>query len=203
MRRMISMRKKWIWIAAALVLVAIPAVVGLVVVGGDDDRRAGALIQMGTGSHELKMDGLVIPGASSTHVIDVESWSWGVSNQSTLSAGALRTAGAAKFNEMTITKTVDNSSPQLFLACANGKHFPKVTITSRKAGDQPVEYLVITLEQVLISSVEFSGNKGGDIPMENVTLNFAKATIESKGTADGKVLTPSRATWDVALNKGS
>src|SRR5262245_66597237 len=35
------------------------------------------------------------------------------------------------------------------LACCNGKHFPKATLTVRKAGENPLEYLLVTVLAVL------------------------------------------------------
>ncbi len=196
------MQKRFIWIAAALVLIAIPAVIGLVALRDDDDRRAGALIPVGTGSHELKIDGLTIPGAAAGDVIEVDSWSWGASNTPAPPTGTSRTAGAAKFTEISIQKTLDNSSPQLFLATAKGTSYPRATLTSRKSGETQQEYLIITLEQVLVSSVQFSGH-GADVPTEQITLNFGKATIEAKGVVGGKATSSSKATWDLAAQKGS
>lgn len=169
------MRKKILWVTAALVLIAIPALIGLVALRGDDSsssaRRAAALIQAGTtGGFELQVDGLALPAGM---VIDVESWSWGVANSQTFT-----TAGKAQFSELNIVKTVDETSPNAFTGTATGKHYPKAVLTCRKAGEKPVEYMVITMEDVFISAVQWSGSKGGGVPMENISLNFAKVSIE-------------------------
>ena len=59
-----------------------------------------------------------------------------------------------------------------------GKHYPKATITVRKAGDKPVEYMIITMEDVLITSISTGGSGGEDRLTENVSLNFAKVKVE-------------------------
>jgi type VI secretion system secreted protein Hcp len=180
------MRRKIVWVAVALVLIAIPALIGLVAFRGDDDgsssasRRAAALIAAGGGGFELKVEGLLPAG--DPRVIDVMSWSWGVSNSGTAYSASTGGAGTGKtqFNEFNITKSVDSASPKLFLNCTKGTLFTKVTLTGRKAGETAQEYLVITLEQVLITSVQLAGSGPGDeLPTEQVSLNFAKATIET------------------------
>lgn len=202
------MRKKVLWVVAALVLIAIPAVIGLVALGSDDgsssaSRRAGALVPGGGGGHELSMPGLLAAG--DTRVIEVESWSWGVANngQAYSSSTGGATAGRATFNEFNFTKQVDLASSKLFLNCSKGTIYPKVILTSRKSGTPPQEYMVITLEQVLISSVQLSGSGGSDVPMESVSLNFAKATISSTQIDGTKADPPAVHSWDLRVAKGA
>jgi type VI secretion system secreted protein Hcp len=84
-------------------------------------------------------------------------------------------AGKASVSDITITKTVDKASPTLSLACANGKHFPKATITLRKAGKV---YLRYELSNVLISSYQSGGHGGGGVPVDSLSLNFTKIQIQ-------------------------
>ena len=79
---------------------------------------------------------------------------------------------------MHFTKTVDASSPNLFIGCATGKHFPNATVTVRRAGEKPQEYLVYKLTEVYISSITTSGHEGGGIAQESVSLNFSKVEVE-------------------------
>ncbi len=109
-------------------------------------------------------------GAPST--IEIDSWSFGASQGSSASHGSGGGAGkSSSFHEIQITKTVDKSSPLLFKACANGEHFPKVTLTLRKAGKP---YLTLTMSDVLISSYQQSNGGGGATPTESLSLNFTK-----------------------------
>ena len=73
---------------------------------------------------------------------------------------------------------VDKASPNLHLACCTGKHYDQALLTIRKAGDKPVEYYKLTLEEVLVSSVSMGGQGSDDRLTENVTLNFAKFKSE-------------------------
>src|SRR5947207_3599725 len=77
--------------------------------------------------------------------IDVLAWSWGMSNSGSAHVGGGAGAGKVNIQDLSFTKYIDKSSPTLDLACCTGKHFLKATLTVRKAGEQPLEYLNITL----------------------------------------------------------
>jgi type VI secretion system secreted protein Hcp len=71
----------------------------------------------------------------------------------------------------------------------------------RKAGENPLEYLLITMEEVLISSVSTGGSGGEDRLTENVTLNFAKVKVQYKEqTPTGGVGDKPEMGWDIAEN---
>jgi type VI secretion system secreted protein Hcp len=140
--------------------------------------------------------------ASHKASIDVLAWSWGVSNSGSAHVGGGAGAGKANVQDLSFTKYIDLSSPDLMLACCNGKHFPEATLTVRKAGETPLEYLKIKLTEVLVTSVSTGGSGGEDRLTENVTLNFAKVNLDyveqtEKGAVGGKP----KMGWDIAANK--
>ena len=124
----------------------------------------------------IKLEGINGESKDKSHAgeIDVLAWSWGVSNSGTSHLGGGGGGGKAAFQDLSFTKYIDLSSPSLMLAAANGKHIPKATLVVRKAGENPLEYLTINLEQVLVSAYSTGGSGGEDRLTENVTLNFAK-----------------------------
>jgi type VI secretion system secreted protein Hcp len=122
--------------------------------------------------------------------IEVMSWSWGVSQPGSMSMGGGGGSGKASFSDLTFSHNVDKASANLLKACASGKHIPEATITSRKAGEDQQEYLIVKLSDVIITNVS-SGGSGGDV-MENVAMQFAKMELEYKpqkkdGTLDAGV----------------
>ena len=120
--------------------------------------------------------------------IEISSFSWGTSHAANIgSATSGAGAGKVALQDLHFTKTVDKASPVLMLACANGKHFPTVTIEMRKAGGGP--YITYILSDVVISSVQASS--GGDNPTESVTLNFAHMSERSQSPVEGRALAPS------------
>jgi type VI secretion system secreted protein Hcp len=105
--------------------------------------------------------------------IDVLAWSWGMSQSASTHHGSGGGAGKVNVQDLSITKRIDKSTPNLVKFCCTGKHFKDATLTVRKAGDKPVEYMVIKMKDVLISSVHTGGSGGGDVLTENISLNFS------------------------------
>ena len=152
----------------------------------------------------LKLEGLDGESRDSKHKneIDILAWSWGMSNSGSAHVGGGAGAGKVNVQDLSVTKWTDKATPDMMLACCNGKHFDKATLTVRKAGEQPLEYLIITMEEVMITSISSGGSGGEDRLTENVTLNFAKVSTnyqeqDAKGKAQGG---PKTMTWNIAEN---
>jgi type VI secretion system secreted protein Hcp len=133
--------------------------------------------------------------------IDVLAWSWGVSNSGTSHLGGGAGAGKANVQDLSFTKYVDKSSPDLMLSCCNGKHYTEATLIVRKAGEKPLEYLTITMSDIMITSVSTGGSGGEDRLTENITLNFAKVQVDYKEqTATGATGDTPSMSYDIAAN---
>src|SRR6202012_4669547 len=85
--------------------------------------------------------------------IDVLASSWGCSNSGSAHVGGGAGAGKANVQDLSFTKYIDKCSCSLLLACCKGSHYTDATLIVRKAGGKPLEYLTITMSEVLISSV--------------------------------------------------
>ena len=109
--------------------------------------------------------------------IELLSWSWGVSRSVSGSGSGGAGTGKAHFSDLSFTHKIDKASPLLLKACATGQHLKEATITRRKAGKGQQEFLVIKMNDVLVTSVADSDESGGD-QMESVTLAFAKVDLE-------------------------
>ena len=115
-----------------------------------------------------------------------------MSNSGTTHTGAGGGAGKANVQDLSFTKYIDSATNGLMLACCKGTHYPEAKLIVRKAGGTPVEYVVITMDEVLVTSVSTGGSGGEDRLTENVTLNFAKVKLEyqpqdAKGAKAGGV----------------
>ena len=133
--------------------------------------------------------------------IDVLAWSWGMANSGSTHQGGGGGSGKVNVQDISFTKYIDKSSPLLMLACCNGEHFGEATLVVRKAGKTPLEYVKIKMEEVLVTSVSTGGSGGEDRLTENVTLNFAKVSVDyvpqkPDGTGEGAV----NMTWNIAEN---
>lgn len=110
--------------------------------------------------------------------IDVLAWSWGMSQSGTLHMGEGGGAGKASFNDISLTKWIDKSTPKLMLALAKGTHIPECKLTCRKAGAGQQKYVEITLKPCIISALSTGGSGGEDRLTENVTLNFKEIAFQ-------------------------
>jgi type VI secretion system secreted protein Hcp len=137
--------------------------------------------------------------------IDVLSFSWGVTNAGSMAFGSGGGVGKAQFSDFSFTTTTSKASPSLFLACASGQHIKDATITVRRAGDgrgSQQDYLVIKMNDVLVSSYNTGGSSGGDRPTESVSMAFAKVELSySPQKPDGTLDAPITAGWDLKANK--
>ena len=153
----------------------------------------------------LLLDGIKGESNDAKHKgeIDVKSFSWGVAQAGAGHTGMGSGASKADFQDLTIVKSVDKSTPLLKLAVASGKHITKGKLTVRKAGENPLEYLTIDLENILVSGYTLSGVAGGsELPDEQVTLNFAKMKTEYWTQTDkGAKGENANFSWDVSANQ--
>jgi type VI secretion system secreted protein Hcp len=129
----------------------------------------------------LKIDGIKGESVDKTHKdeIVIESFSWGVANSGAGYAGSAgRATGKSSPSDFSIVKKIDKASPDLFAACASGKHTKDMLVTLRKAGGTPLEYLTYKFSDVMVSSYQAGGSSGGDLPVESISFNYAKVEIK-------------------------
>jgi type VI secretion system secreted protein Hcp len=107
--------------------------------------------------------------------IEVLTWNWGLTQSGTAHTGTGSGAGKVNIQDITVSKFIDMSTPNLIKACCSGKPFGQALLTVRKAGgSKPVEYIKLKLITVIVSAVTTSGSGSDDRQTESVTLNFAK-----------------------------
>ena len=131
----------------------------------------------------LKFDGIKGESADAKHKdeIDIESWSWGETQSRASGSGGGGGAGKVAMQDFHFVMKLNKASPALMQSCATGKHIKMATLTSRKAGKEQQEYLIIKMHDVLVSSFQTGGSEGGgDVPIEQVSINFSKIEVEYK-----------------------
>jgi len=151
----------------------------------------------------LKIDDIKGESVDATHKgeISVLSWSWGMTQSGSTHHGPGSGAGKVNVNDLTFTKFVDTSTPNLIKACCAGTHFKKAQLTVRKAGNQPLEYLKILLYDILISGVSTGGSGGEDRLTENITLNFGQFEVDyTPQSATGGAGATIPVTWNIQAN---
>ena len=151
----------------------------------------------------LKIDGLDGESVDAVHTdeMDILAWSWGMSQSGTMHMGKGGGAGKVSVQDISVTKWVDSSSHDLIRKCCNGDHFGEAILTIRKAGKDPLEYLVITMKEIMVTSVSTGGSGGEDRLTENVTLNFKEfEVVYTPQETDGSGGAAKDFSWNIAEN---
>ncbi len=160
---------------------------------------------MGVVDYFLKIDGIEGESADEKHKaeIDVLTWNWAEHQAGTMQYGGGGGAGKVQMQDFSFTMRTCKASPKLLLACANGEHIKNATLVARKAGKDQQEYLKIKFSDLLVSSYSTGGVAEGDIvPIDSISLNFAKIEYEYKEQkADGSLGGAVTAGYDLKLNK--
>jgi type VI secretion system secreted protein Hcp len=135
----------------------------------------------------LKIDGIDGESTDERHKGQIEVLSWSV--------GASRDATSKNkpcVRDITITKVLDKATPILFVNAVSGMTIPNATLVARKsaagaAGGQ--EYFVMTLKDVVVTSVQDGGSTEGT-PVEQISLAFGSLTLQYKPQRDDGSLGP-------------
>ena len=152
----------------------------------------------------LKIDGIDGESSDAKHKgeIDLQSFSWGATNSGTHAHGGGGGAGKVSMQDFHFVMHTNKATPKLMLACADGEHIKKAVLTCRKAGKDQQEYWKVMMSDLLVSSVQHGGSNGEIVPVDQISLNFAKIEWEYKeqkpdGTLGGSV----KAGWNLKENK--
>jgi type VI secretion system secreted protein Hcp len=133
-------------------------------------------------------------------LIEIESFSFGAENVLSIgSASGGAGAGKAKFQEFTVKKAVDSTTPRFLRTLAMGGHFASVELIARTAGPNGSVVPVRTLFQMVAISKQEQSGSSGEAMQEQLTFQFgaiAQATVSPKSP----VKPDSFASWSVLTN---
>ncbi|MDR4497138.1 MAG: type VI secretion system tube protein Hcp [Candidatus Scalindua sp.] len=157
----------------------------------------------------LQIDGIEGECTDDKHKnwIEVLSYSTGLSQTASGSAG---TAGGAvsqraDFKDFTIVKTLDNASPLIALACADGTRISSVILELCRTGGDKIKYMEYRLSNCIVSSVRPGGDSRGAemLPLEEVSFNYGKIEwlYTQQRRADGSGGGHVAAGWDLEKNR--
>ena len=113
--------------------------------------------------------------------IVIESVSFGTGRAPTPASNARR---AVDSGEVSISKSMDASSPKLQQACSNGTHFPEAELhVEQVAGNRGrTRYIAYTLTDVIVTCTSSGGQ-----PTEDISLNYSKMTVKYVPNNRGQV----------------
>lgn len=140
-------------------------------------------------------------------VAGIQGDSTSASHPKTISATSFslsctNSGGAIKFQDLSVAKSLDRSSPLLFAEAAMGTNITSVTLYSQKmVNSAPVDYYVIKLTNAKVSSVSQSGNLDGP-PSEFITFQYQRIEIDyTIFNSTGQPSGTSVMTWDTTTGK--
>ncbi|QDQ27512.1 type VI secretion system tube protein Hcp [Chitinimonas arctica] len=154
----------------------------------------------------LKIDGIEGESGDDKHKNEIEllSFNWGMAQASSMHSGSGGGQGRVTVDDLSFIHFVDKATPILIQACMSGKHIPKAVLVVRKAGEKPLDYLKITMTDVLVTSVNPAGTNGdGEGLKASVGLAFSKVKVEyqpqgADGSPKGGAVVSE---WDIKANK--
>ncbi len=139
----------------------------------------------------LKIEGIDGESKRADHEGEIDCFGvqFNAQQMSSSSVGSGRTRGRATLSDFTFNKWLDAASPYLMLSCAKGKSFKEIVFTARKdSGDAHLDYLIITLENCIISSYKMAQNapeeSSNELVSEEIAISYEKVNFKYVVQAD-------------------
>ncbi len=121
----------------------------------------------------MKVDGVTGESEDAQHKgwTDIQSFSWGASQPGAMASGSGGNAGRASFNDLVAVAYMDKGTAAILKNCVTGKHLPSVEISACKTGGKQIEFMRITLEEVLVTSAQVTGVDPSDAA-DRLLMNY-------------------------------
>ena len=149
----------------------------------------------------LKIDGVDGESTDKTHSDEIEvlSWSWGMSTSITPTTSTR--PEPTTFQALSITKYIDKATPKLMLAASTVEPYDQAILTLRRIGENPAEYLTITMNRVYVTSLSTGGSAAEDRMTETVKFIFETVEVEYVFVnPDGSTEAPITYGFDLSAN---
>lgn len=149
----------------------------------------------------LKLDGVDGESKDDAHTneIDIISFSHNINQAGSMGRAGGGGVGKVSVGELNLVAEISKASPNLYINCCTGKHHASATLTVRKAGENPVEFVVIEMTNVIVTSYTTSGS--GSYPIDEFSLNFEEIKVTyTEQNADGSAGAGIDQTFNVQKN---
>ena len=137
----------------------------------------------------LKVDGIegesVVKGFEKQ--IQLLSFSWGGSQQSSVGHGGGSGAGKVDLADFSVMKHFDKASTPMFKALCTGTHIKTGSLAAVKAGATKA-FLQIDLKELFVTSLQVSASN--ENPTESVSFSFNEIKTTYSTQNDQGILTP-------------
>jgi type VI secretion system secreted protein Hcp len=151
----------------------------------------------------LRLDGIDGESVTRGHErwFEIASLAWGVQRGGGPARGAGAGVGRPVLEPLQVTLSSSRNVPLLFQAAVTGKHIATATLDVTGGGEQPRSMLTWSMEDVLVTSLEVSGDGGTPAVRETLALAYGKVTLTSTGQdPKGGIVPGTTAGWDVGRN---
>src|SRR3546814_5722725 len=115
---------------------------------------------------------------------EIKQFSFGFTNTVNIgsqSGGA--GAGKATFEDFSVQKNTHSGSPRLFRTCCSGGPYGDVTLILRRSGGgrskSGAPFLSFKFKLVAVTSVNWEGSEGDDVPGETVVFEYDALKLDS------------------------
>jgi type VI secretion system secreted protein Hcp len=123
----------------------------------------------------LKLEGVVgeAQDANYEEHIELQSVSWGATNNSSYSTGSGPGIGTGQVHNMSFSKFMCKASTELMKRVIKGLPIDsgKLILCKRNA-DDPLEYYTCDMENIVITQYNFAAGNAGQLPMESFSIDF-------------------------------
>jgi type VI secretion system secreted protein Hcp len=138
-----------------------------------------------------------------TDWITIDSFQMGAGRSISSSGGGKdRETSNPSISEVTLTKSMDQASTDLFIQAICGKSLGKATIDFIQTGGTDAKdqiFLQYELTDAIISS--YSVSSGGDRPSESIAINFTQIFMKYNAFSGTTVTAGSKKGWDLMKNQ--
>jgi type VI secretion system secreted protein Hcp len=111
--------------------------------------------------------------------IEIKNWEWHTTNNVRWDINQGGQSTKVDIKDIELKKICDKSSVTLYQCCVTGKHIKNGKIVCRKNdGDSKVEYLIVTLTDIMVTKVDWMGDGQSPSLDENVGLSFAEFRLD-------------------------
>lgn len=152
----------------------------------------------------LQVGTILGDSVSAQHANTIDVLTWSVGSDTTISPFNTGSGPSkSKPRDFTFVARMGSHSPLIHAAVAKGTRFAKATLWARRSATG-LEYLVVTLENVYVTSYAVAPSDTDAAPLDVVRLDYGKITYAYKHqTATGTIKPVVSATFDYVNNVSS
>ena len=147
-------------------------------------------------------NGKPIKGESQTikDALEIVNFAFDATQPGSAASGMGSGTGKVVLSDFTFELPMNQASPQLMVACAQGAVYKTGQLVCREAGGKQETYLTVDFKDVIISKYETSGNGEGK-PNDKCAFNYAAIQFQyNPQKPDGTVANGTPVAWSQKLN---